>query len=616
MVVIADVAAMIEDNDVAGVLSRPRQSSLLFTRSTTTTEQQLLTELECEPYLNLTTAVDTSKTDQLEYFINRGLIYKTNDANNDDDDETNEYSVRLLRDAHAEYLYTVFRDEPQKLRPSFVSLDSSHTWMIYWCLHGLDLMGKFQQTAEDYDHSHTMNNSQRHLTQRIIRTIQSCYTTMETVSIARDVVQSDPILSHLMPPPPPQLDDADDNNDTTRNEDVTFHNIAGGFGGGPHQLPHAATTYAAIMSLCILAASSSSSSCVTLNENHDDHDGDNEHKNLALEYLSSIRTSLYVFFATLYNPANGSFRMHVDGEMDVRATYCVFSVLRLLRMMPHTSDKKLTKASLFTNPCIADYIWSCQSTWEGGFGGEPGAEAHGGYTYCAVAALYLFREGRGIPCTSDIATKTTSQHATRNREAVRLERCLCWVRQRQMCYEGGFSGRINKLVDGCYSFWQGAASVILQQQKEYPTDNTADSTISDGVDGFFDPWIAPKLPGVTTYPSQDKGSEEKSSTIPQLHYDPFNALMLERYILLCAQDENGGLRDKPSKGRDFYHSCYCLSGLSIVQQYGGNNISCHRKDNRIHRTHPCYNIRIEYVALCQSYFGEFSVVTTPNRKGT
>ena len=34
------------------------------------------------------------------------------------------------------------------------------------------------------------------------------------------------------------------------------------------------------------------------------------------------------------------------------------------------------------------YIASCQ-TYEGGFGGEPGNEAHGGYTFCGLAALVL-----------------------------------------------------------------------------------------------------------------------------------------------------------------------------------------------------------------------------------
>jgi hypothetical protein len=29
--------------------------------------------------------------------------------------------------------------------------------------------------------------------------------------------------------------------------------------------------------------------------------------------------------------------------------------------------------------------------------------------------------------------------------------------------EGGFNGRTNKLVDGCYSFWQGGVFPILQE---------------------------------------------------------------------------------------------------------------------------------------------------------
>ncbi len=28
--------------------------------------------------------------------------------------------------------------------------------------------------------------------------------------------------------------------------------------------------------------------------------------------------------------------------------------------------------------------------------------------------------------------------------------------------EGGFNGRTNKLVDGCYSFWQGGVLPLLQ----------------------------------------------------------------------------------------------------------------------------------------------------------
>ena len=36
-----------------------------------------------------------------------------------------------------------------------------------------------------------------------------------------------------------------------------------------------------------------------------------------------------------------------------------------------------------------------------------------------------------------------------------------WTANRQMKYEGGFQGRTNKLVDGCYSFWQGGAFPLI-----------------------------------------------------------------------------------------------------------------------------------------------------------
>jgi protein farnesyltransferase subunit beta len=35
--------------------------------------------------------------------------------------------------------------------------------------------------------------------------------------------------------------------------------------------------------------------------------------------------------------------------------------------------------------------------------------------------------------------------------------------QRQGWSEGGFNGRTNKLVDGCYSFWQGGVFPLLQE---------------------------------------------------------------------------------------------------------------------------------------------------------
>ena len=86
----------------------------------------------------------------------------------------------------------------------------------------------------------------------------------------------------------------------------------------------------------------------------------------------------------------------------------------------------------------------------------------------------------------------------------------------------------------------------------------------------------------------------------------FDQQLLQRYVLLCAQDTNGGLRDKPSKARDFYHSCYNLSGLSVSQHVlsspsskgdDENNEVLYQNENQnlLEATHPVYNIRIERV---------------------
>ena len=40
---------------------------------------------------------------------------------------------------------------------------------------------------------------------------------------------------------------------------------------------------------------------------------------------------------------------------------------------------------------VAQYLVTCQ-TYEGGFGGEPDNEAHGGYNFCALAALHILGE--------------------------------------------------------------------------------------------------------------------------------------------------------------------------------------------------------------------------------
>lgn len=357
--------------------------------------------------------------------------------------------VCLMYEKHADYMKRAFGT----LSHAFVSLDASRPWMLYWTLNGCDLLG-------DLPDKNTLDG--------IITTLQTCW----------------------------QQVDAD----------------SGGFGGGPGQMAHCATTYASVLALSILATTS-----------------DEDVAKRALRYLEEIRQPLLSWFLQL-QAVGGGYHVHFGGETDVRATYLILSCAKLLNIVT---------PELASQP-VADYCKSCQ-TFEGGFGGEPGSEAHGGYTFCVVAALQLMNKLNEV----DVP-------ALRG-----------WLVRRQMAYEGGFQGRSNKLVDGCYSFWQGGAIAIMSGLEK-------DSD---------DPWL-------------------EDAELPSLMYTEG---MLQRYILMCGQDVNGGLRDKPSKPRDFYHSSYVLAGLSVSQHCGSLEYG-HPSSSLVAKTHPVYNIRVDRAASILEHF--------------
>ncbi|RXH89429.1 hypothetical protein DVH24_031786 [Malus domestica] len=171
------------------------------------------------------------------------------------------------------------------LPSSFCVLDANRPWLCYWILHSLALLG---ESIDD--------------------------------ELERNAID---FLSRCQDP-------------------------EGGYGGGPGQMPHLATTYAAVNALITFG-------------------GD--------EALSSInRGELYKFLRRMKHPSGG-FRMHDGGEIDVRACYtAVASILNIL-------DDELVHN-------VGSFILSCQ-TYEGGISGEPGAEAHGGVGW-------YFDKGRSV----------------------------------------------------------------------------------------------------------------------------------------------------------------------------------------------------------------------------
>ena len=219
---------------------------------------------------------------------------------------------------------------------------------------------------------------------------------------------------------------------------------------------------------------------------------------------------------------------------------------------------------------ILRYILACQ-TYEGGFGGEPGNEAHGGYTFCGLAGLLILKM---------LYSKCNNVGKLRDIECIDLDRIQRWTIARQMPFEGGFQGRTNKLVDSCYSFWVGALFPLLHLVNPlYGTVLTAGS--------FHCP-----LPMLES-PAEGKWLASQRS--------------LQDYLLMCCQLPTGGFRDKPPKRKDFYHTCYSMAGLSVMQNNADGSCCVVGLDqNRLFPVNPVWGVREDKMAKTLSFFHEQS----------
>eukprot|EP00297_Palpitomonas_bilix_P006660 CAMPEP_0113868838 /NCGR_PEP_ID=MMETSP0780_2-20120614/1212_1 /TAXON_ID=652834 /ORGANISM="Palpitomonas bilix" /LENGTH=405 /DNA_ID=CAMNT_0000853967 /DNA_START=256 /DNA_END=1473 /DNA_ORIENTATION=+ /assembly_acc=CAM_ASM_000599 len=329
-----------------------------------------------------------------------------------------------------------------ELSVGFTSLESSRPWLVYWCVHGLDVLGELEgDTATK---------------QSAIAALRLCL-----------------------------------------HED-------GGFKGNVTGEPHLATTYAAIVSIAAV--------------------------NTDEGYSLVDRKLLHSFLMKMKQP-DGSFLMHKGGETDVRGAFCALSTAVLCGICSDDLRKG-----------VGDYIRTCQ-TYEGGFGGEPGNEAHGGYAFCAFAALRLIGEETSVD----------------------LNALAKWAVGQQMRLEGGFRGRTNKLVDACYSLWQGGLCVNVSEALVESSPDVAFRLAHAAFDAFLmhenSVWVESE--------EAEEGEEDEEEDLNGLAAAPrhpwlFQPVALENYSFCASQLQNGGFRDKPGKGRDAYHTCYSLSGLSLA----------------------------------------------------
>lgn len=416
----------------------------------------------------------------------------------------------LHRSLHIEYL----RKGLGPLSASWSSLDASRTWLAYWCLQGLDVLDAPLDSALGAFHL------------GVIDFVRRCAC------------------------------------------------AGGGYSGGPGHAPHAAATFAAISALLVIGTPDAYSAI--------DRPGLLAFYRRMKQPPSSVVTT--ASDAPLPSPSQarlaqgpgpgvralhtpraqtvtratswpGSFTVQDSGESDVRGTYCSVAVAFMCGIL--TADLA---------DGVSAFLLRTQ-TVEGGLGGEPGNEAHGGYTYCALAALRILELAGREALAADVeaqqqqgAAPARGQGQSQGRTLSAYERrvwtecvqapsrlqynSLCsWLSQRQLALEGGFAGRTNKLVDACYSFWQAACFHMVPG-----------STITKP-----SYWHGRHADGSA---AGSDSSAVASAAVGSL----FDRRALQVYLLRCGQDTTGGgIRDKPGKSRDYYHTCYGLQGMSVAQ---------------------------------------------------
>ncbi|BAE58272.1 unnamed protein product [Aspergillus oryzae RIB40] len=175
---------------------------------------------------------------------------------------------------------------------------------------------------------------------------------------------------------------------------------------------------------------------------------------------------------------------------------------------------------------------------DGGFRVSEGGEEDVRGAYCAMVLLSLLDLPLTLPPDAE-ARKHGFETFTSGLSDY-LSRC--------QTFEGGISGNPGSEAHGAYAFCALACLCILGEPE---------ATISSFWVGGCWPLIQSAING-----TQPATAPKQTST-----GNLYSREGLTRYILACCQGKHGGLRDKPGKHPDSYHTCYTLTGLSTTQYH-------------------------------------------------
>lgn len=145
---------------------------------------------------------------------------------------------------------------------------------------------------------------------------------------------------------------------------------------------------------------------------------------------------------------------------------------------------------------------------DGGFGLKPQRESHGAHVWTSFASFAIWDE---------IDSYFSKQE---------LEDLKWWLSERQNL-DGGLNGRPCKLSDCCYSWWC-LASLKLVNYSSHFKQNKLDCLES------------------------------------------IDLQKLKQFIVQCQDDVNGGISDRPGNVVDIFHTCFGLTGMSLIEEILGD----------------------------------------------
>ena len=243
--------------------------------------------------------------------------------------------------------------------------------------------------------------------------------------------------------------------------------------------------------------------------------------------------------------SNGSFgdfefdEGEMPGKDDLRMCYCAAGTAYILQS-GLAEDEKLP----FDEQALMRFISNCQGH-DGGFGQAPLLEAHSGLNFCAIAAMGCLDRLCGSRDQKKGAFSTHSLDINHNIEWI-LQRQTTWVEENDdsdsesgsndlpqhdkatedsppQAIPAGFNGRLGKMADTCYCFWNTGALAIFDQSSLEPTNPTS----------FF-----------------------------------IDTPSLRSYILNLAQHQIGGFSKSPGAPPDVMHSYLGLATLAVYREEG------------------------------------------------